>query len=102
MPVWVERLDSVSPEKLVHLVRFALWPMSSSDNPRLVFQGQWVYEISPTPSGCRVRITERSTLKNPFLKFFVRILCSGGHSQRMTAWLVDLGKKFGEETQVNE
>jgi hypothetical protein len=101
MPVWVERLESVSPEKLVHHVRAALWPMSSSANPRLVFQGQWVYEISPTPSGCQVRITERSTIKNPFLKFFRRILLPEG-TLRITAWLVDLGRKFGEETRVIE
>jgi hypothetical protein len=102
MPFWIERLESVFAAKLVHHVRAALWPMSSNANPRLVFQGQWLYEISPTPTGCQARITERSTIKNPFLKFFVRILLPKGHPQTMTSWLVDLGKKFGEETQVNE
>lgn len=102
MPLWVERLESVPNERLVHRVRDALWPMDSSANPRLAFQGHWVYEISATSSGCEVRITERSSIENPFLKLFVRILLPNGHPIGMTECLVDLGRKFGEETQVTE
>jgi hypothetical protein len=69
-----------------HLVR----EMSDVGGPMV---GSWTYEISSTPDGSRVLLTEESTFKNPILRLMVQIF---GPTKYMDGHLVDLGKHFGE------
>ena len=42
-------------------------------DPKLPFGGSWIYEISATPEGCRLNITEReSEVYNPIFRFVTR------------------------------
>jgi len=64
------------------------------------FLSRWSYEISRTSTGAFLRVTECCTEDNPFGKFLAYILRWSGHPMAMTNYLLDLGKKFGEDANV--
>jgi hypothetical protein len=70
--------------------------------PNVAFHGTWTWEISRTSTGSRLRITERREEKNPYLKILNFVLWGSGHPTKITNWLRDLGRKFGEEVKVIE
>lgn len=59
------------------------------------FKGEWVIDLLADPNGTRVTITERAEISNPFM----RVLCliMGDPHQAMDQYLIDLGKKLGQE-----
>jgi hypothetical protein len=98
LPAWVETLDSgaipletltaLPPLKLV--VRIA--------DPKLPFGGTWTYEITPTPEGSSLRIREDGEVYNPIFRFLSRFVF--GYSGTIDTYLKSLGRKFGEQTKV--
>jgi hypothetical protein len=98
LPAWIETLDSgivpletetsLPPLRLV--VRIA--------DPKLPFGGTWTYEITPTPEGCSLRIREDGEVYNPIFRFVSRFVL--GYSGTIDAYLKSLGRKFGEQTRV--
>jgi hypothetical protein len=70
--------------------------------PRLPFHGAWTYEISPTSTGSRLRITERGDEKNPYSILLHLLLQDRGHPTIITNYLQDLGAKFGALVDVVE
>lgn len=98
LPAWIETLDSgiipletqtsLPPLRLV--VRIA--------DPKLPFGGTWTYEISPAPEGSSLRIREDGEVYNPIFRFVSRFVL--GYTATIDAYLKSLGRKFGEQTKV--
>jgi hypothetical protein len=98
LPAWIETLDSgtipletetsLPPLRLV--VRIA--------DPKLPFGGTWTYEITPAPEGSSLRIREDGEVYNPIFRFVSRFVV--GYSGTIDSYLKSLGRKFGEQTKV--
>ena len=43
-------------------------------DPSLPFGGTWTYEITPTPEGCALRITENGEIYNPIFRVMARFV----------------------------
>ncbi|HZQ91596.1 MAG TPA: SRPBCC family protein [Terriglobales bacterium] len=80
----IEIVESQAPSRLV--TRIA--------DPRLPFGGTWTFEITRTPDGAQLSITENGEVYNPIFRFVSRFIM--GHSATIEAYLRALGKKFGE------
>lgn len=59
------------------------------------FSGRWEIDISPTPEGSRVTITEIGKVSNPFFRFVSKYVI--GHTTFMERYLTGLAAKFGEQ-----
>ena len=64
------------------------------------FSGRWEIDITPTPDGSRVTITEIGKVSNPIFRFVSKYVI--GHTTFMERYLTSLGKKFGEQPQFGE
>lgn len=58
------------------------------------FSGRWEIDISPTPEGSNVKITEIGKVPNPIFRFVSKYVL--GHTTQMTKYLTSLANKFGE------
>jgi uncharacterized protein YndB with AHSA1/START domain len=62
----------------------------------LPFGGTWTYELAADPSGgTRLTITEDGLIRSAFFRFVARFLI--GVTSTMEDYLVDLGRRFGED-----
>jgi hypothetical protein len=66
----------------------------------LPFGGTWTIEISPTPEGSVVRITEDGEIHNAIFRFMARFVF--GYTASIEGHLRDLGRHFGEDTAIEE
>jgi uncharacterized protein YndB with AHSA1/START domain len=66
--------------------------------PGMPFGGGWTFDLTPTATGTRLRITENGEVYNPIFRFMSKFVF--GHTASMRDYLHGLGKAFGEETQV--
>lgn len=57
------------------------------------FGGTWIYEVSESGRGSRVRLTEDGFVNNPFFRVGSRVM---GHHATLDSYLRALGKHFGE------
>ena len=60
-------------------------------DPSLPFGGRWIYEITPSPSGSELRITEEGEVYNPIFRFVSRYLM--GHTRTIDRYLADLTRQ---------
>jgi hypothetical protein len=60
----------------------------------LPFGGIWIFDISPTPDGCRLNITERGEIYNPVFRFVSRFIL--GYNRTLDTYLQNASRKFGE------
>jgi hypothetical protein len=60
----------------------------------LPFGGQWIFEILPTPDGCRMNITEHGEIYNPVFRFVSRFVI--GYTGTLDGYLKNVARKFGE------
>ena len=58
------------------------------------FSGRWEIDITPTPEGSNVRITEIGKVPNPIFRFVSKYVL--GHTTQMTKYLTSLAKRSGE------
>lgn len=58
----------------------------------LPFGGSWTYEVTPSGSGTRVRITERGEVYNPIFRLASRFVF--GHTATMDKFLRNLASKL--------
>lgn len=58
----------------------------------LPFGGSWTYELSPTPEGTRLRITENGEVYNPFFRFMSRFVL--GHTATIDKYMDDLESRL--------
>lgn len=64
----------------------------------LAFGGTWTIEISPSPEGSVVRITEDGQIYNVIFRFMARFFF--GYTSTIETYLRDLGRRFGELTTI--
>ena len=64
----------------------------------LPFGGTWTIDISPAPEGSVVRITEDGQIHNAIFRFMARFFF--GYTAGIEACLRDLGRRFGEFTEI--
>lgn len=62
------------------------------------FGGTWTYRIEPTDSTTMLTIIENGTVSNPLFRFMSRFVF--GHYSSLETYARDLGKHFGETTEV--
>ena len=62
------------------------------------FSGRWEIDITPTPEGSNVKITEVGKVSNPIFRFISKYVL--GHTSQMTTYLTSLAKKFGEPPDI--
>jgi hypothetical protein len=60
----------------------------------LPFGGTWTFEISPSPGGADLRITEDGEVRNVFFRFVSRFVI--GHTRSIETFFKDLGARIGE------
>ena len=63
----------------------------------LPFGGIWIFDISRTPQGCTLQITERGEIYNPFFRFVSRFIL--GYTSTMNTYLEDVTNHFHETSQ---
>lgn len=78
-----EAVESAPPRRLV----------SHIADPKLPFGGSWIYEITPTGSGCSLMITEDGEVYNPLFRFVSRFIM--GHTAAIDAYLKAVQTKLG-------
>lgn len=61
------------------------------------FSGRWEIDITPTPSGSNVTITEIGKVSNPVFRFVSKYII--GHTKFMERYLTGLAGKFGEKAE---
>jgi uncharacterized protein YndB with AHSA1/START domain len=86
LPLEVEEL--VPPRRMV--TRIA--------DPDLPFGGRWIYEVVPDDGGSVLTITEEGEVHSPLFRFIARYVF--GHHATLRGYLQALGRKFGEEVQI--
>lgn len=64
----------------------------------LPFGGVWIYEITSTAEGCRLNITERGEIYNPFFRFMSRFFL--GYNGTLETYLQNVRAKFAETSPV--
>jgi hypothetical protein len=62
------------------------------------FIGSWTYDIKPASGGSEVALTEKSEIKNPFVRLMVKVF---GPTKYMDEHLQDLAKNFGETAVIH-
>ena len=62
-------------------------------DPTLPFGGAWTYELTPSPDGTLLRITEDGEVRNPVFRFVSRFVL--GQTATIDRYLTDLGRHFG-------
>jgi hypothetical protein len=80
-------VESVPPQRLV----------TEIEGKDLPFGGRWIFEVSPTASGCRLNITERGEVYNPVFRFMSKFMI--GYTGTMDKYLRNVAEKFGEPAQ---
>ena len=80
-----ETLESTPPSRLVRRIV----------DEGLPFGGTWTEVLAPEGTGTRLAITEEGVVRNVWFRFVARVVL--GYTRTMDAYLIQLGKKFGEE-----
>lgn len=62
------------------------------------FSGRWEIDITSTPEGSNVTITEIGKVSNPIFRFVSKYVI--GHTSQMTKYLTNLAKRFGEPPDI--
>ena len=81
--VTVNTIESRPPDRLVRIFNDAASP----------FCGSWTYAITETPGGCRVCVTQRSSIRKPLLRVIHRVI---GPTALLERHLKDVARRFGE------
>lgn len=64
----------------------------------LPFGGTWTFEISPAAGGAELRIQEDGEIYNVIFRFVARYFM--GYTSTIDGYLRDLGRKFGEQIEI--
>jgi hypothetical protein len=80
----MEIVESSPPSRMVSQI-------ADKDLP---FGGMWIFDISSTPEGCRLNITERGEIYNPVFRFVSRFVL--GYDRTLDTYLQNVSRRFGE------
>jgi uncharacterized protein YndB with AHSA1/START domain len=61
------------------------------------FEGSWAYEISPTPDGSQIVLTEQMTMNNAFFRLMAKLF---GQTKYIDEHLENMAKHFGETAVI--
>jgi len=67
--------------------------VTTIDDEDLPYGGSWIFELAPSATGTRLRITEAGEVYNPFFRFVSRFIM--GHTRGLETYHDDLGKRLG-------
>lgn len=82
-PIVMTVIERVPPVKFVTKI----------DDPDQPFGGTWTWEITPTPSGARLTITERGEIYNPIFRLMARFVF--GYTATMESCLAAMKGRLG-------
>ena len=88
MQMTIVTTESVPPTRLVRT-------MGDVGGP---FIGSWTYDIKPAAGGTEIALTEKSEIKNPFVRLMVKVF---GPTKYMDQHLEDIAKNFGESAAIH-
>jgi len=74
-PILFEITERVAPRRFVTKIV----------DKSLPFGGRWIYEVTPTPTGSELRITEEGEVYNPIFRFVSRFVM--GHTATIDSYL---------------
>jgi uncharacterized protein YndB with AHSA1/START domain len=92
MPMWVENARSGKMTFAFERMDAPRVLVSRIADPDLPFGGTWTSEITPAPTGSRLRITEDGEIYNPLFRFMARYVF--GYEGTIDAYLSALERKF--------
>ena len=81
-PILFEITEKLAPRRFVTTIA----------DKSLPFGGRWIYEITPTPTGSELRITEEGEVYNPIFRFVSRFIM--GHTATIEAYLEAVKKRL--------
>ena len=98
-PVWLETYKDGNTVKLATTLSNPPTKMIREIAEEGPFSGRWEIDITPTPEGSDVKITEIGNVPNPVFRFVSKFVI--GHTYQMEKYLTSLAKKFGEQPNIN-
>ena len=87
-PVWVEHGRSGRLTLAVERMDAPLLLVGRIADPNLPFGGTWTYELTRTPGGCRLTITEDGEIYNPLFRFMARYMF--GYQSTIAGYIASL------------
>lgn len=87
-PMTIITTESMRPSRLVRTI---------GGDKHTFFSGSWIYDITPTPEGCQVRLTEDAEITMPPFRVMAKLF---GATKYLDEHLLDLAAKFGESPAV--
>jgi len=91
-PVWVEEGRGGRMTMAVERMEAPRILVGRIADPGLPFGGTWTYEITPEPSGSRLRITENGEIYNPLFRFMARFVF--GYEGTLRSYMASLDKRL--------
>lgn len=88
MPMTIVTTESTRPSRLVRTI---------GGDKHVFFSGSWTYDITTTPEGCQVRLTEDAEISMPVFRLLAKLF---GPTKYLDEHLLDLGTKFGETPTI--
>lgn len=73
--------------------------VTTIEDQNLPYGGSWIFELSPTARGTRLRITEEGKVYNPVFRFVSRYVM--GHTRGIERYLSDLDKRLTAATPAS-
>ena len=98
-PVWVEEGRHGRMTMLVERMEAPRILVGRIADPGLPFGGSWTYEITPEPSGSRLRITENGEIYNPLFRFMARFVF--GYEGTLRSYMASLDKRLTQPPHGN-
>jgi hypothetical protein len=95
-PAWVEEGKSGRMTMAVERMEAPRVLVGRIADPGLPFGGTWTYEITPGPSGSRLRIIENGEIYNPLFRFMVRFVF--GYEGTLRSYMTSLDKRLAGQT----
>lgn len=96
-PVWIEssgrfriplRYDEVEPHSTL---------VSTVADPKIPFQGRWIYRLERVDGGTAITLTEEGIISNPFMR---AAMAMAKNTSTLTAYLSYLAAHFGEPAAI--
>jgi hypothetical protein len=91
LPVWVEHGRSGRLTLAMERADAPLLLVTRIADPNLPFGGTWTYEVTRTPEGCRLAITEDGEIYNPVFRFMARYVF--GYQSTIGGFMASLEKQ---------
>ena len=91
LPVWVEDGRAGRLTLAIERMDAPLLLVTRIADPNLPFGGTWTYELTRTPEGCRLTITEDGEIYNPLFRFMARYIF--GYQSTIAGYMASLEKQ---------